>query len=414
MRTVFFVPSFPELSESFILRQAIGLLDRGHDVRVLAQRVGQGAAHPQVHEYRLLERTRYVPAGLLAMFPSRSALRRPTNLFKAVAAAVALAPRRSIRKRVAAIQHVARLGDERADVVHCHYGETGLLFGASAILWDAPLVVSFYGYDCSSYVRRHGPEVYAPLFSRTAVLVALSERMKLRLVELGADPDKIVLQPLSVDTRTFAPPPAPTQAGACRILTVARLTEKKGIEYAIRGVARIMAHEPRITYDIIGEGPLRAHLEQLVAALGLQASVRFLGALPGPAVASAMQGADVFVLPSVTATDGDEEGTPTVLLEAAACALPVVATRHSGIPEIVEDGVTGLLVGERDAVALAAALRALLADPERRAAMGRTARRRVENHHDVERVSAGLQAIYEGAVARHRAHRRLPAARRFT
>jgi colanic acid/amylovoran biosynthesis glycosyltransferase len=119
-------------------------------------------------------------------------------------------------------------------------------------------------------------------------------------------------------------------------------------------------------------------------------------------VQAAMRDAHLFVLPSVTASDGDEEGTPTVLLEAAFARLPVVATRHAGIPEIVRDGETGILVAERDAVALADAIRELLRSRERWQAMGDAGRRLVERSHTVPRVVERLDAMYRELVGGHR------------
>jgi colanic acid/amylovoran biosynthesis glycosyltransferase len=138
-----------------------------------------------------------------------------------------------------------------------------------------------------------------------------------------------------------------------------------------------------------------------VDSLGIGASVRFRGPLAGPAVASAMDRADIFILPSIVASDGDEEGTPTVLLEAAACGLPVLSTLHGGIPEIVEHGVTGLLAPERDVEALAAGLRTLASDAALRRRLGEAARRRAEARFDIRSVAAGLEEIYDDAVAAH-------------
>jgi colanic acid/amylovoran biosynthesis glycosyltransferase len=448
VRVLFVLPAFPALSETFILRQATGLLDRGHDVQVLAQRSGQGMAHPQVQEYGLLDRTWYVtatglvpaaqgppkPAGQDTALRQDSAERRPGStaehgpgttaerrpgstagrrpgtaagrLARAAREAVALTPSRRLRKKLAALHRVGvLLGEPAPDIVHCHYGEMGLHFGFAATLWSVPLVVSFYGYDCSSYPALHGPDVYRRMFRGTATVTALSDHMKRRLIALGADASRVRIQPLPVDTQEFRfRERRPESDQPVRLLSVARFTEKKGLEYALRAFARVLEERdagalPQLEYELIGEGPLRAELERLTSSLGIAANVRFRGALAGPAVASAMDSADIFILPSVVASDGDEEGTPTVLLEAAACGLPVLSTRHGGIPEIVEHDVTGILAPERDVETLAAGLRTLVTDAALRRRMGEAARRRAEARFDIRSVAAGLEEIYDDAIA---------------
>jgi colanic acid/amylovoran biosynthesis glycosyltransferase len=429
VRVLFILPSFPELSETFVLRQAIGLLDRGHDVQVLAQRRGRGPAHPQMQEYGLLERTRYVSAtglvragqgqeeqsaqaahaeGRITLRPAAAESRRMNagRLASAAREAMALTPSRRLRKKLAALHRVGvLLGEPAPDIVHCHYGEMGLHFGFASTLWSVPLVVSFYGYDCSSYPALHGPDVYRRMFRGAATVTALSDHMKRRLIALGADASRVRIQPLPVDTREFRfRERGLSDHGPVRLLSVARFTEKKGLEYALRAVAQVIETRdlhglPQLEYELIGEGPLRGELERVASSLGIGASVRFRGALAGPAVASAMDTADIFILPSVIASDGDEEGTPTVLLEAAACGLPVLSTLHGGIPEIVEHGATGLLAPERDVDTLAAGLRTLLADTALRRRMGAAARRWAEARFDIRSVAAGLEAIYDDAIA---------------
>jgi glycosyltransferase involved in cell wall biosynthesis len=133
---------------------------------------------------------------------------------------------------------------------------------------------------------------------------------------------------------------------------------------------------------IVGEGPLRDALAERIERNGLAGRVTLEGALPHATVIEAYATASVFALPCVTASDGDRDGIPNVILEAMAMGLPVVSTRHSGIPEVVEDGVTGLLVSPGDVEGLADALATLLDDPERRAELGRAGRRRVASEFD--------------------------------
>ncbi|CAN5641212.1 colanic acid biosynthesis glycosyltransferase WcaL [soil metagenome] len=407
MRITFVLPSFPELSETFLLRQVTGLLDRGHDVRILAHRPPVSRVHhPEVEERALLGRTRYLSrtmegVGQVSNFGTSVPWGRAGRIPRAVAEAKGSDPSRSWGAGLGSLHRVGALAAEPApDIVHCHYGETGLQYGFAARLWGCPLVVSFYGYDCSSYPRHFGPGVYEPLFQRASRVLVLGEAMAVKLGELGCPPARLGVQPLSVDLTRFVPPDPPrTGEGGLRILTVARLVEKKGIGYALDAVAPLVREFPGTEYRIAGDGPLLSDLRKRAEGLGLQESVKFMGPLAEPEIVRAMQEADIFLLPSVTGEDGDQEGTPTVLLEAAACGLPVVSTLHAGIPEITRNGVTALLVPERDTAGLQGSLRTLLEDPEKRGRMGRAARSFVESRHGVDQVSERLEDVYSSVLS---------------
>lgn len=403
MRIACFVRSFPELSETFILRQVVGLLDRGHEVRIFARRAATGGpAHPAVEAYGLRHLVRVLPHRDDA---ARRGFRLPLGARGTARCfrrehARALGGWRALGRTLAALA-----GEGPFDVAHCHYGDLGLRYRVAARLWGVPLVVSFYGFDASAFPRAHGADVYRPLFRAADAVASLSAHMDGRLRELGCPGPLLRRIPLAVDPDAWGPHERPAErpdAGA-RLLTVARLTEKKGVEYALRALARVAERFPGAGYDVVGDGPLRGELEALARSLGVAGRVRFHGARTEEFVRDMMRAADLFLLPSVTAADGDEEGTPTVLLEAACCGLPVVATRHAGIPEVVREGESGILVPERDLEALADAAVSLLAAPERRAAMGRIGRLHVERVHSTTAVAAGLEQLYAELPDRGRA-----------
>jgi len=162
----------------------------------------------------------------------------------------------------------------------------------------------------------------------------------------------------------------------------------------IRAAARLLRAGRRIAYDVVGDGPLRPALQQLIADYDMEAHIRLLGARNHDDVAALLKRAHVLIAPSVTAADGDQEGIANVLKEAMARGMPVVATVHGGTAELVEDGVSGFLVPERDADALAARLDYLLAHPERWADMGRAGRAKVEAEFDAARLNDQLERIY--------------------
>jgi colanic acid/amylovoran biosynthesis glycosyltransferase len=177
-------------------------------------------------------------------------------------------------------------------------------------------------------------------------------------------------------------------------LSIARLVPKKGIEHALRAVALLAGEHPGLRYTIVGDGPLRSELESLARALGVADVGRVAGWRTQPDVLALARAADVLLAPSVTAPDGDAEGTPVAILEAAALGLPVVASRHSGIPDVVSEGESAILVDEADARALADAI-ARLRDPALRRRMGEAGRAFVERRHDIRALNRALLARYE-------------------
>src|SRR5262249_5020846 len=158
--------------------------------------------------------------------------------------------------------------------------------------------------------------------------------------------------------------------GSINIVTIARLVHKKGIEHGIRAVARLVQAGLHVNYTIVGDGPLREPLQQLIQHLGLKAAVKLVGWRRRPQIADLLATAHILLARSITGDNGDQEGTPVVLMEALAAGLAVVSTQHSGIPEVVEDGVTGFVVPERDVAALAAKLQYLTEHPHVRFGMG--------------------------------------------
>ncbi|HYD36469.1 MAG TPA: glycosyltransferase [Allosphingosinicella sp.] len=296
----------------------------------------------------------------------------------------------------------ARLRPEAPALVHAHFGTDGLLALPLAEALGVPLVTTLHGHEVSrtrtrlllsgrlSWIR------YAllkrRLIERGRLFLAVSEAVRRRALAAGYPAERTATHHSGVDTDFFRPSPAPPEPGL--VLHVARLVEKKGTGDLIDAVARVEG--ARLV--VIGDGPLRARLERRARALG--APVRFLGALPATEIVGWMNRAWLLAAPSVTARDGDSEGLPTVLCEAAAAGLPAVATRHSGIPEIVVDGETGLLSDEGDVDALARNISALLANPALRERMASKAGDRARSCFDLRERIARLEDHYDAITGR--------------
>jgi glycosyltransferase involved in cell wall biosynthesis len=260
-----------------------------------------------------------------------------------------------------------------------------------------PLITSLRGYDVTRSDRvllrsgRFSWMRYAVGKKRLqrsgALFLAVSDALRDQAIARGYPEARTITHYNGVDLERFQP--ETIQAEPDLILHVARLVEKKGTQVLIE----TMKHLAGARLVIIGDGPLRAALTRQAQELG--GRIRFLGALPSDEVTKWMQRASVLAVPSVTAADGDAEGLPNVAVEAAAAGLPVVGTRHSGIPEAVDDGTSGFLVPEHNVEALAARLAALLGSESLRREMGAAARRLAERKFDRRMLTSRLEAIYD-------------------
>jgi glycosyltransferase involved in cell wall biosynthesis len=209
-------------------------------------------------------------------------------------------------------------------------------------------------------------------------VVAISEHGRRYLTSLAPDRhDRICLVRNGIDVAAFAPPStaAPVRTRAPRVLTVARLVPKKGIDVLIETCRVLRDAGTDLPCDVVGGGPLEQQLWEQAAAAGVADLVRFHGSLAQPAIAQLMTRAAVFVLPCRIDSAGDQDGLPVSIVEAMAAGLPVISTPIAGVPEVVDDGVNGRLIPADDAPALAASLRELLSSEPRRARLSKGARR---------------------------------------
>jgi colanic acid/amylovoran biosynthesis glycosyltransferase len=388
-------------SENFILSQFTELIDQGCEIDIFAHSRGDSSKiHPDVENYGLIDRTHYWAAGSRPLRAARylgramrSGLHDPISLFRT------LDPRFG-RNGLGVTQLYTSspqlLWDEY-DVIHCHFGTAAVVpvLLRDCLRLSAKVITTFYGSDITRYPRLRGMKCYEQLFSRGDHFLALSKSMHARLIALGCPEHKLSIHHLGVRCDKISFRPRELETGSpVRLVSAARLVEKKGLEYAIRAVAILRDDKFDVQFEIFGDGPLRGSLESLINDFGLRDRVTLRGTATQPEVIRAIQRSHIFVLPSVIASDGDEEGTPTAIIEAMASGLPVVSTQHSGIPEQVEDGVSGLLVPERDAPGLANAIKELLQKPARWSTMVSAGRRRAEQAFDSRTLARDLLTLY--------------------
>jgi glycosyltransferase involved in cell wall biosynthesis len=290
------------------------------------------------------------------------------------------------------------------DLLHAHLGQTGAHALLTARRCGLPLVTSFYGKDVSVLRTRlrllpaywHYAALARALFARGDRFLVLSRRMQAELAAQGCPEHKIRVVPLGVDLSRFQPVPRPPRA-RLRVLMVGREVEKKGFDDGLRACARARELGADLEVMLLGTGTAgAAPLRRLADQLGLPV------AWPDPStpVPAAMSETDVLLVPSRTARDGDQEGTPTVICEGSAAGLPVVATRHAGIPEQVDHERTGLLSDERDIEGLADHLLTLSRSPDLRAALGVAGRRKMLAEYSQDAHRDRLEAVYRELLGR--------------
>jgi colanic acid/amylovoran biosynthesis glycosyltransferase len=405
---------FPSISTPFINNQLTGLLDRGHEVDILTywghgdkishgdvdayhlrDRLHSGIEMPERHAKRLLTASRYLMARR----------RCPTG-----PAISALNVRRFGREALSLrkLYHVLPLLDtpNRYDVVHAQFGQLGLraLAAQELGLLGGPLVTHFRGAGELNLHRQSieaGGDGYHDVFQRSGRLLVGSSDLRSRLLGIGAPAGKIEVQYSGINVSRFAATPkTPPHDGPVKILCAGRLVSMKGLQHGITAVAKLLSQDRKLELTIAGDGPYRNELELLVERLGVSRHVRFTGAYTSAEAATLFRECHIALTLSYE-SQGRIEGIPGVLKEAMACRTPVVATRHGGTPELVEDGVNGYLVPERDPAAVAHSLTQLLDHPETWGPLGDSGRQKVVSMFDIERLNDRLIGIYDEVAAEH-------------
>jgi len=292
-------------------------------------------------------------------------------------------------------------------LLHCHFGTRAHLAAAlrSLGIIDVTIVTTFHGFDVSATIKHKGPDHYRLLFRFGALFLPVSEMWARKLCEVGCDPERIRVHHVGIDCalnefrerRLDSRPNHPV-----KLISIGRLVEKKGHAHTLRAFARLRRDRPdlAVTFEIVGEGDLKDALEKEASDLGLTDVVTFHGGLPHGETLAVLNEAAIFILPSVTSKDGDMEGIPVSLMEAMARGIPVISTYHSGIPELVQDGVSGLLVPERDDDALAKAIERMIDSAPTWPEIGRASRRIIEEEFDRRKLGRRLIEYYQDLLPR--------------
>lgn len=379
MNVLVIVNVFPRISETFILDQMTYLLDHGFDIMFLSYLRPEDldppddVVHGEVATYRLMERVLYFQdeIGTTKDWMSGALSERLREVLT------------------------------RTDVIVSHFANTPTQIAeALAERTGVPYVFTSHARDL--FVRPDAEAIRRYVLHSAAAIVPTEFNKTYLLGLIGHSfEDKVHIVRYGIDTRRFSPCPRPArQDGKLAVLTVGRFVEKKGTRDLILAFSLLCSRGWNAVLRIIGDGPLKREIAETVAHCGLEYRVEMLGYRDHASVLAELKRADVFALPSRTASDGDREGLPVSILEAAAMGLPVVSTVHTGIPEGVIDGKTGFLVSEGDVTQLAHRLEVLLRDGALREEFGMAGREHIMRSFDLECEMSKLTRLIESAGAR--------------
>ena len=385
MRVLFLTHSFPrqagDAAGSFVLRLATALGDLGVAVRVLTP-AAHGARAREQFGHVEVERFRYAPRRLetLAYVGNMA-----TQVRESWGARVALAG--MLGAELGATLRAARTF--RPDLLHAHWWFPNALVGGWAgRLTRTPMVTTFHGTDIRmARAYSAARPLFRQVMRRSAAVTAVSRWLAAEAQEMSGVMPKVA--PMPVETAIFTPDGG--RARTDRLLFVGRLTRQKGVDLLLRALALL---PPAVALDVVGDGEERAALDALALSLGLASRVTWHGAQPGPALPDYYRAAVALVVTSV------DEGLGLVAVEAQLCETPVVALASGGLIDVVEHGVTGMLVEQRDPATLAAAIAAVIASADRGAALGRAGRERALSQFDPAVAARRYVDIYRAALDR--------------
>jgi len=288
-----------------------------------------------------------------------------------------------------------------ADVFLVHFGYAGALANKLRELGvlKGKQATVFHGADISRrHILEEHKQDYVNLFKQSELMLPISHLWENKLIEMGCPREKVHVTRMGIEPEKFNFRPREAFHQPLRIVSVARLTEKKGLDVAVKASEILRDKGGQFEFTIIGNGEQEGMMREHIARAGLKEMVSMPGFKPQEEIRQALNDADIFLLPSKTAADGDMEGIPVALMEAMAVGLPVVSTYHSGIPELIQNNVSGWLVSENDADELAATLLRLSRGDIDVAPVVAAARHKVETEFNQHIAYGELAKILEQMV----------------
>lgn len=409
MKIAFFLNEFPALSQTFIINQIAGMAVKGHDIHIYALRqsknpnrdlpiaLSQRCSITYLNSYPsqffgrvLILKKQMSDVGLVSSF---ILLLRTSKYFL----------REGFRGWLCIFERSLVIMENRDyDITHCQF----------ATLWEViePLidleiisrrvVVSIRGYDIT--MNKHTKcDAYSSLFNISSLFLPVSRSLASHLQMLGCQKSKIKVHRSGLNLDLFKLRDIKPIGKPVKLLSVGRLVEKKGFQFGIDSVIKLVDMGVSVEYSIVGAGPLKKSLEGKIRRNQAESYVSLVGSVPHKETLDRMLRADILIIPCVVSPDGDQEGIPNVIKEAMALGVPVIASQHSGIPELIEDGKNGMLVSEKDVGGLARAVKCYIDLPlEVKHSMIVKARETVQNEYSIDALTEELEKIYQSLLCK--------------
>lgn len=397
----YMVSRFPSTSQTFILNEILELEALGWDVALMPLlRSSDDVVHPGAADVVANAKFLRVASFECGLANLHWLVKRPRSYFKSVFLAFKL-PGRHVRFIPKAIWStfwamMVALEVEKRQIkhVHAHWAT----FPAHAALVVSQLAKCTFSFTAHAHDIYANPYGLKEKIENALFVVTISEFNKQHLLKFSAN-DQISVVRCGVDTsKLFRGHRDHAASSTIRLLAVGSLEEKKGQKYLVEACAKLVADGHAIECRIVGDGPDRSRLRELIANLGVEESVTLAGPLASDAVADELSEADIFVMPSIVARNGMMEGIPVALMEAMASGIPVIASAISGIPELVTDGESGILVQAHDSEAIADAVKVLHGDQALCDKLSSNARARVVKYYDLRKNVSILSSKFEAAV----------------
>ncbi len=404
LRVAYLVKMYPRFSETFIVNEILAHEAAGVEVQIVSLRAPVDGRYHEDHA-RVRAGVTYVPGVELKAAQLWQLFHATAARFPTAWRILSEEPALDIADMCQAMWLAPVLVDRGVDVVHAHFGSVATTVARLVHrLTGIPYLFTAHAKDIY-HESVDAKELRAKLAAADAIVTVSDFNLDHLHMAFGRDAHRVVRIYNGLPLHRF--PYTPPADRPRRIVAVGRLVEKKGFSVLVDACRILCERSEPFTCDIIGSGQEEAALRRQIDTAQLGDRVRLVGPRPQGEVIAAMQQAAAFVAPCIVGKDGNRDGLPTVLIEAMALGTPCVSTDVTGIPELVEDGVTGLLVGQNDAAALAGALQRLLDDAGLRARLAGAARARIERDFDVAQNGAQLRSLY-AQIVRSRA-RAVPA-----
>ena len=403
MKILFITEHFPCVSETFVQNQITELIDAGHDIKIYALgKPHRNVIHPDFIKYKLNEYTyrpkRALPVNKVLRF--FCLLQDITSLWERIGCRVLKLLNRHRYGRIATNDLLLHLSasfpyDYRPDIVVVHFADLGLYASAwhAAGLLKAPAVVFVHAHEIAKMNAQNIHHRFFPLFQDFRIyLLPISQYWRDLLIQSGANKQRITVFHMGVNTQKFHLREISFHT-PLQILSVGRLVGQKGYRYSIEAVIKAFKMGLNIEYTIIGEGEERENLRYMIYSNQAEKYIHLKGACSQDTVVAEMEKCDIFLLPSVTDEQGLKEGIPVALMEAMAMGCPVISTWHSGIPELIEDHISGLLCKEGDVDGIVNSIQYFINNPDLTKKMSQNARNKILKEFDIKKLMPAFSEL---------------------